>query len=383
MSESRFPPVELGEVLVQDTAYVTELEPRAYKKLSVRLYGRGVVLDRPVLAATLKMERHQLAKAGQLILSEIWGKKGALGIVPPEGEEALVTSHFFLFDINEDRLSRDYLKWIVRSNLLATQLGREARGTTGYAAVRPRHLLAAAIPLPPVEEQRRVVARIEALTDRIEETRGLLAAASGQTEALIASVHRAASGTRIVPLGDVIELHEIQEPIAPGVEYPLVGMRAYGQGLFARPVVDGAQTTYRVFNRIYPGALLLSQVKGWEGAVAVCPLTLAGRYASPEYRTFRCIPGRAVPEYLAVLVSSPWFWTRLRTLTRGVGGRRERIRPELFLNLQLPMPSVERQGELLPVLQKVEAAQQCRPSVAAALDALLLSVLHRAFSGAL
>jgi hypothetical protein len=37
---------------------------------------------------TLKMKRHQLAKAGQVILSEIWRKKGAIGFVPLEGEGA-------------------------------------------------------------------------------------------------------------------------------------------------------------------------------------------------------------------------------------------------------------------------------------------------------
>ena len=35
--------VPLGEMLVQDKHYVTELEPREYPKLSVRLYGKGVV----------------------------------------------------------------------------------------------------------------------------------------------------------------------------------------------------------------------------------------------------------------------------------------------------------------------------------------------------
>jgi type I restriction enzyme S subunit len=118
-----WPLVPLEGVLRQDTEYVTELEPRPYKKLSVKLYGRGVVLDTPSDGSLVKMERHQLARAGQVILSEIWGKKGAIGLVPPEGEGALVTSHFFLFNINEAVATHEYLT--------ATCLGVEVSATLG------------------------------------------------------------------------------------------------------------------------------------------------------------------------------------------------------------------------------------------------------------
>src|SRR5438270_2476050 len=136
----RWPMVPLGDVLSQDKEYIDAPETKIYPKLSVKLYGRGVTLDTPSDGTTLKMKRHQLAHAGQVILSEIWGKKGAIGLVPPEGEGALCTSHFFLFDICNDHLDRDYLAWIFRGNYLEAHLSAEAFGTTGYAAVRPKNL---------------------------------------------------------------------------------------------------------------------------------------------------------------------------------------------------------------------------------------------------
>src|SRR5260370_36763430 len=111
MSNS-WPIVRLGEVLTHHTEYIEAPELREYRKLSVKLYGKGVVLDAPADGAMLKMKRHQLAKAGQVILSEIWGKKGAIGFVPSEGEGALCTSHFLLFDVHEDELDRRWLKAI-------------------------------------------------------------------------------------------------------------------------------------------------------------------------------------------------------------------------------------------------------------------------------
>ena len=161
-------------MLVQGKHYVTELEPREYPKLSVRLYGKGGrFLDAPTPGATVKMQRHQLAKSGQVVLSEIWGKKGAIGFVPPDGEGALCTSHFFLFDVRTERLLLAWLGCIFRANYLAQQLGESAFGTTGYAAVRPKDLMGCKIPLPPLPEQRRIVAKVEELAAKIGEANRL------------------------------------------------------------------------------------------------------------------------------------------------------------------------------------------------------------------
>jgi len=177
--------VRLEEVLTQNTEYIDAPEPRNYPKLSVKLYGKGVVLDEPADGATLRMQRHQLARAGQVILSEIWGKTGAIGFVPLDGEGALCTSHFFLFDVQTDRVLPQYLHYIFISNYLEPQLNKEAKGTTGYAAVRPKHLLAAEIPLPPMDEQRRIVAHIDALAEQIAAARGLRYGAVEEAEALL------------------------------------------------------------------------------------------------------------------------------------------------------------------------------------------------------
>lgn len=102
--------VPLGELLIQYQEYIEAPEPKVYPKLSVKLYGKGVVLDGTADGSLLKMKRHQIAKSGQVILSEIWGKKGAIGFVPPEGDGALCTSHFFLFDVCYERLEPKYLQ---------------------------------------------------------------------------------------------------------------------------------------------------------------------------------------------------------------------------------------------------------------------------------
>jgi len=61
-------------------------------------------------------------------------------------------------------------------------------------------------------------------------------------------------------------LHEVTEPIRIEGQYPQVGVRGFGGGLFAKSAITGSDTAYKSFNRLYTDAIVLSQVKGWEGA---------------------------------------------------------------------------------------------------------------------
>jgi type I restriction enzyme S subunit len=178
-------------------------------------------------------------------------------------------------------------------------------------------------------------------------------------------------------------LEEHREEIKPGTKYPQVGVRGFGAGLFAKDAVDGAETTYKTFNKLFQGAIVLSQVKGWEGAIGVCNEMLAGKYVSPEYRTFSCIEGMASPTYLSVLFSTPWFWNQLKTLSRGVGGRRERTRPEHFLSMQIPMPTNEQQEWAITTLERLDRLKQFQMETLPELDALIPSILDKAFKGEL
>jgi type I restriction enzyme S subunit len=160
-------------------------------------------------------------------------------------------------------------------------------------------------------------------------------------------------------------------------------VRSFGGGLFAKQAVFGSETTYKAFNRIYEGALVLSQVKGWEGAVAVCGADLSGWFVSPEYRTFQCVPTEARPDYFNALVRTEWFWGRLQQATRGVGARRERTRPEQFLTIEMAMPDVYQQERAEAVFSRLNTLKHLQTETAAELDALLPAILDRAFKGEL
>jgi len=191
------------------------------------------------------------------------------------------------------------------------------------------------------------------------------------------------SPARRFPRAQFLTLDEDATPLSPTEQYPQVGVRSFGVGLFSKSPTLGAETTYKTFNRLYRGALVLSQVKGWEGAIAVCGEDHVGRFVSPEYRTFRCVPSEARPNYLSPLVRTKWFWGRLQKATRGVGARRERTRPEQFLEVEIPMPEVQQQERAEVALERLGALKTLQTDTASELTALLPSILDKAFKGEL
>lgn len=375
-----WPKVLLGDVLRQDERYVSEPEPRVYPKLSVKLYGRGVVLDRPTDGSAVKMRKHQIARPGQVILSEIWAKKGAIGIVPPEGEGALCTSHFFLFDVDEANVLPGYIDWLLRSNYFEPQLNAEARGTTGYAAIRPKQFLATSILLPSLAEQQALVAHFDALDEKTREVEAHLDAVERNSLALLLSLHHKLASDRNIRLGEVLELYECSAAVTLAQSYPQVGVRGFGGGLFPKAAITGAETAYKAFNRLYEGAIVLSQVKGWEGAIARCPTELDGWFVSPEYRTFKCKQGLASDEYFGELVRTEWFWSQLQKATRGVGARRERTRPEQFLNIEIPLPQLDDQLKIVEIMQRHAELKAKHAAIREANAALLPATLERVFA---
>jgi type I restriction enzyme S subunit len=354
-----------------------------YREVTVKLWGKGVVLRATVTGAAIAASRRFLARSGQFILSRIDARNGATGIVPQELDGAVVTNDFPLFNLDPDRVDSRFIGWLTKTKTFVELCLRASEGTTNRVRLQEDLFLSLKLPLPPLPEQQRLVARIEGLASLVKEASTLRQRASEQAEALVISLHAHIAGKRTRTLGQMLMLDEHSVPVSPTGSYPQVGVKSFGGGLFRKGAVAGTATTYRAFNRLYEGAVLLSQVKGWEGAVAVCPSKMAGWFVSPEYRTFRCIPAEARPRYLASIVRTEWFWSKLANATRGAGARRERTRPEQFLQVELPMPDVEQQKRAERPLAEVDALTRLQAETAAQLEALLPAILDKAFKGEL
>jgi type I restriction enzyme S subunit len=328
-----------------------------------------------VLGAEIKTKQQQICEAGDFLVAEIDAKMGGYGIVPNDLADAIVSSHYFLYTIDERRLIRDFLAWFIKTPAFQSQIS--AQGSTNYSAIRPHQVLEYIIPLPPKAEQLRIVEQLDAAAELAAKVDVLRNEIADELSMLVVVSNRSYSREIPTRFGDAISLNEDRVIIEPGVDYPQIGIRGFGGGLFSKPPVRAESTSYRYFNRLHEGHFVVSQVKGWEGAVAVCSELYAGFFASPEYRTFRCTPELLRPSYLAFLCRTGWFHSFLATLTRGQGARRERLRPEMLVDCKLPLPTVADQERLEKAFHKAESAQQLTGE--ASLAKLIPSLIDAAF----
>lgn len=352
------------------------------ESLGVKWYGKGAYIAEEKPATNLRAERFAV-RENDLVYNDMWARNGSVAIIPPELDGYVVSAHFPTWELDLTRVHPPFFGWCFQSPWFWNACEEKSQGSTGRNAITKTLFRQLEMPLPPLDEQRRIVARIEALAARIEEARGLRQGAVEGADNLVSSLHNELAAGRTVQISEILALDERPDNVEFGSEYPQVGVKSFGNGLFPKESVSASQTSYRAFNRLYAGAVVLSQVKGWEGAIAVCPPELDGWYVSPEYRTFSCIPGEAIPDYLASLIPTPWFWSKLKNLSRGLGGRRERTRPEQFLALELPMPTIEQQKKARRIFNLSRELKPLQSKTATELDALLPSILDRAFRGEL
>jgi type I restriction enzyme S subunit len=162
--------------------FITIDDLTTYKRPRVKLHAQGIVLRDNIPGAMIKTKSQQVCRSGELLVAEIDAKVGGFGIVPDELDGCIVSSHYFLFVIDETKILRRFVDYFTRTPAFQEQV--EAQGSTNYAAIRPQHVLGYEIPLPPLQEQRRIVARIEELSILIDEARTLRQQADEEMEIL-------------------------------------------------------------------------------------------------------------------------------------------------------------------------------------------------------
>jgi len=386
-----WPTVRLGEVLRRSEENI-ELQPDAeYRQITVKLWGKGVVLRGILTGAEIASSRQIVARRGQFILSRIDARNGALGIVPPELDEAIVTNDFPVFNVVENRLLPTYLGWMCRTASFVEECKRASEGTTNRVRLQEDKFLAREIPLPPLPEQRRVVARIEELSSQIHEARTLRHQAAEEAEALVGSrsgtLFREKSQKGTVPLESIAILERGKfshrprnEPRFFGGAHPWIQIgEIESAGKFIRRWTETLNDDGLAVSKKFPKGTVLISIAATIGSVGILDFDC-------------CVPDSIVGVTPRKGTDSEFLYHFLGFLRRHL----EEIAPQSAqknINLQilspLPVPklSLPEQRRIVSELDalqaEVDGLKRLQAETAAELDALLPAILDRAFKGEL
>jgi type I restriction enzyme S subunit len=380
---NNWPLVPLGEVLFhrKETTRIDDLA--TYKRCRVQLHAQGVVLRDEVEGALIKTKTQQVCRANEFLVAEIDAKVGGFGIVPSALDGAIVSNHYFLFVPNRERLHPAFLNYYSKTRSFRDQVA--ARGSTNYAAIRPNHVLGYTIPLPPLAEQRRIVAKIDRLAAKIDEARNLRTKSAEECNQLCRAIiydDRYGAPVR-TPMHELVTWRRPDVEVLATETYHFAGVYCFGRGVFRGERKAGMDFAYKRLTQLRTGEFVYPKLMAWEGALATVPEECDGLYVSPEFPVFTIDEARVLPEVLDVYFRSPSVWPTLSGTSTGTNVRRRRLNPEDFLKYDFPLPPREAQLALRDTRRRVDEIRCAHDQATAEFDALLPAILDRAFKRAL
>ena len=143
------------------------------RKLTVKLYGKGVIEKRDDRGIGSDSTRYYRRRAGQFIYSKLDFLNGAFGVIPPALDGRETTLDLPAFDVDGHIDVRWLVAFVSRPEFYKGFLGA-AKGSRKARRVNQDELLATRIYFPPLGEQRRIADILSSVDDAIETTQRVI-----------------------------------------------------------------------------------------------------------------------------------------------------------------------------------------------------------------
>lgn len=378
---SSLPLVPLGELLTFAPDPHGVDPDGEYPIAGVYGFGRGMIQRAAISGREMAANQLFRIRAGQFIYSRLKSFEGAYAVVSPEVDGYFVSNEFPAFDLHRERIEPGFLGWYFKQERVWQQLASDGKGIGARRErLHPRRLLDHAIPLPPIEDQRRIIAKLEGAAAQIKMMRRATHAARTELNATMgAAFRKVIAGAPRVAMTDIAPL--VRRPIAvdPDGSYPELGVRSFGKGTFRKPSLSGIEVGNKRLFAIHEGDLLFNIVFAWEGAVALASAADHGRLGSHRFLTCVPDPRRATSSFLLFYFLTPEGTQRLGAASPGGAGRNRTLGLKGLESIVVPAPSLDAQRWFDELQQKAVGVHVSQSDVAGELDRLIPALLHQMF----
>lgn len=159
---STFPTVSIGTFLKRNKTVIDVLDNVRYKRVTIKTMGGGVFLRDEQEGKNIGTKKQFIVKEGQFIVSKIDARNGAFGVVPEVANNAIITGNFWTFDVNLHYILPEYLALLTSTKEFMQFAEKASNGTTNRHYLQESLFLSQKIPLPSLEEQKNIVSTYNA-----------------------------------------------------------------------------------------------------------------------------------------------------------------------------------------------------------------------------
>lgn len=149
--------IPIGSLLTERKDQLTIDDDTFYTQVTVSGAGRGMRLRERKHGRDIGTKKQTVLRQDELVVSRIDARKGAMSVVPPDFAGAIVTSGFPCFTIDQTKALAPYVDLVVRSAAFARACDGISAGTTNRVAADMKRFGGLEVPLPALDEQRRIV----------------------------------------------------------------------------------------------------------------------------------------------------------------------------------------------------------------------------------
>ena len=373
--------VRLKEVLEPDVESV-EIDPFEYYSFAgVYGFGKGLFKREPLLGSNTSYKSFNRLRANRLVISKIKGWEGAISLISNEFEGMYLSPMYPTFKAKEEILSIEYLAHYCQQIKVWTQLLNMSKGMGARRnSLTEEGFLSLTIPLPPLEEQRQIVSKLDAVKGKLAEIEHLRAQQDKDVKALIFKHYtKLVENAEWLPMREVAPIVRRPVTIDPDTTYPELGIRSFGKGTFHKPPVKGSDLTWQKPVWLKADDLVFSNIKAWEGAVAVVCHDDDARIGSHRY--ISCVPDsdKIFTDFLFYYFQTPDGNDKLNEASPGSADRNRTLNTKKLVNTLVPVPSLAQQKEFLSLRAKLGQMQQLHAQNEQQLNQLMPSLLAQAF----
>jgi type I restriction enzyme S subunit len=375
--------VVLGDLL-RHANEAAVLDPEAeYHEITIRLWGKGVVSRGKIRGSDVVSVR-RVVRANQLILSKIDARNGAIGLVPPELDGAIVSNDFPSFEfLKPEQCDPAFMGWLVRSAPFIELCKAASVGTTNRVRINEERFLNQQIGLPPLSEQRAIVARLDALADKVRQVNERLDAIERDADRLLAVRFRdAIADAPMRPMAEVAPLVRREVVINPDQDYTELGVRSFYKGTFHRRTVPGSDFSWQDLYRVRSGDLIFSNIMAWEQAIAIARPDDDGCVGNHRMLTCQANIDIAVPSFLWYYFTTEDGFSKIYAASPGTAARNRTITAPALMAIDVPVPPLHKQRTFDALQAKVAELKARHAIIRQANEALIPATLERVFSEA-
>ena len=387
------PSPAIGDIVDQVSSWTPGRDDPAGKFLYVDLSAvdqdsKMIVSPRRLSCADAPSRARQIIRSGDVLVSTVRPNLNAVGRVPAELDGATASTGFSVLRPRSEAVDGAYLFHWVRSHLFVAEMVRRATGAS-YPAVSDRIVCDSKIPLPPLDEQK----RIAKILDKADALRAKRRAALAQLDTLTQSIFLDMFGDPVTnpkgwPVRTIRDLLEsasygTSEKAAATGEFPVLRMNNItrtGEMDFAKLKYMDLREDQRDRYLVRTGDVLFNRTNSVDLVGKTAIYREANPMAYAGYLIRLRVNRKCEPEYLAAFLNTAYSKRVLRSMCKSIIGMANINATELQA-LRIPAPPHSVQHEFSGRIATIEKLKSAHRNSLVEQDDLFTTLQQRAFRG--